>query len=105
MPLPPTERIHVKDEDLRRVQEKLVTFATAVAKVELVHGHLVKDVDLAAGVETKVNHKLGRVPNGFIVVGNAPSANPVLVYETSARTEKFLSISAFYAVLIDIWVF
>lgn len=104
MPISALERIPVKSEDLRRMQEKLVTFANAVTRIELLHGRRVMGVTLTGAAETKVEHKLGRTPLGWFLIGAFGAIG--IPYESTTRDDKFLYLTqAGATAVVDLWVF
>jgi hypothetical protein len=68
----------------------------------LLYGSLIKGIKLKNGENIKVEHKLGRPINGFIVVGKDADAN---VWEHSKSNQIHLNLTANSDVNIDIWVF
>ena len=85
------------DRSLRRVADEL----NHVLENPLLDGRQIDGIDLTTST-TKVSHKLGRVPRGWIVVRT--NANAV-VYEAADPDQRFLPLTASAAVTVSILVY
>lgn len=99
MPLAP-DRLNVKDDDLRRVQESLYQSVTSMVGIPILDGDLMTGVVLGT-TPADIVHRLQRLPRGWVVVGKNADAR---VWSTS-RTRTTLLMVASAAVTVDLWVF
>ena len=96
------KRVHTPNELLNRVQDNMSLFADALVKIPLLDGILVKDVALGT-TEVRVNHTLGREPQGWIIVKKNAAAD---IYESSSTlADRYLSLTATATVTASIWIF
>jgi hypothetical protein len=72
------------DSVINRIQDKLIRVINAIARKPIVDGHVVT-ADIAT-TETKVEHGLGRVPQGWIAL--TPSV--LSIGQSRAADENFL---------------
>jgi len=102
MPVFGFKSLSTKDKVLDRVQNNIEIFSDSVIKNPLLDGMLLEDIALTT-TETQVNHKLGRVPNGWIIVKKNAAQD---VYESGTTlTDRFLSLTAAGTVTVSLWVF
>lgn len=83
-----------------RADNEAKNFFLALTRSPIVWGTFVS-ADLTAA-ETEVRHGLGRLPNGYIVVGSSAAAS---VFNTTASTATSLFLKASGAVSVKLWVF
>lgn len=96
------DRLQVADEDLRKVQDRILAVLNPLARTPVVDGVLVTGVALSA-TPTDVSHKLQRMPLGYLIVGLSADAR---VWETRAnRSSTRLTLTASAAATVDLWVF
>lgn len=65
------------------------------------NGRLVKDISVSSSADTVINHGLGRIPNGYIIVKKL--ANCDLVFKSSNTLTITLRSSA--STTLSLWVF
>jgi hypothetical protein len=102
-------KIRVKDKDLEQVQSNISNTIAPVLKSLIVDGVLVKDIVLASGVN-RVNHTLGRPPEGWIIVDRNSAATvfktvPVAGTANTITDSSTISLTASGAVTVSIWFF
>lgn len=96
------DRLQVADEDLRKVQDRILSVLNPLAKVPILDGVLVTGVSVSA-TAVDVAHGLQRLPLGYIVVGLSADAR---VWETRAnRSATRITLTASAAATVDLWVF
>jgi hypothetical protein len=89
--------------DVDRVGREQADDLEGELKKLLPPGHLVKGVQLVAGVELVVRHPLGRVPRGWIV---SRRRNGYALPEETGRTARTLTlVSNLASGTFDLWVF
>lgn len=84
------DRIQHPDSLINRIQDKLIRVINAIARKPVVDGQLLKDVTVLVTSATRVEHKLGRKPRGFILTSGAYAT----VIETQAADEEFLYLQS-----------
>lgn len=101
-------KIRVSDQVLDSVQTNIANSLTPVLKSLIIDGVLVKDIELANGVN-RVNHTLGRLPEGWIIVDrNSPATVFKTVPTSAANTitdSSTISLTSSGAVTVSIWFF
>jgi len=92
-------KINTNDVTLQLIQEN-VDAALRTLSTPLQNGVLITGITLTTN-DTKVSHKLGRIPVGYIVVKRSTAAT---VFDT-ALTDTFLTLKATTPTIVSIWVF
>lgn len=72
-----------------------------VLECPLLNGNLVKDVSITAGTPVDVNHGLGRMPQGWFVVGIGSASS---VFATGVN-KSVLTLDASADTTVNLWVF
>lgn len=88
--------------ELNRLQEKLQEFFAPIIACPIIDGNLLTNVSLSS-TETKVEHKLAREPQGYIITRK--NANQDVWESSKALPTRHLSLTATGDVVVDIWVF
>jgi hypothetical protein len=92
-----------KDSDLNRIQANIMqALQTATANL-LDDAVLLSGVSLVAATATLVAHKLGRVPQGFLVAGASASAN--IWQSPSGAPQTYLKLLTTQDVIVNLIVF
>lgn len=101
-------KIRVKEQQLDDVQTNIANTLSPVLKSLIIDGVLVKDIELANGVN-RVNHTLGRLPEGWIIVDRNSAATVFKTIPTSAANtitdSSTISLTSSGAVTVSIWFF
>ena len=101
-------KIRVKDQQLDDVQTNVANTLTPVLKSLIVDGVLIKDIDLVSGVN-RINHTLGRVPEGWIIVDRNTTATVFKTIPTTAANtitdSSTISLTSSGTVKVSIWFF
>lgn len=72
-----------KNRDVQEIENSVVRVFNSLYNNPLLNGPvIVKAQTFTAGIDLTVNHKLGKAPNGYIVVGSDAPAN---VYTSSTK--------------------
>ncbi len=93
------QKFHQGSQELQRLQKNVEDAFGPIVKNVLLNGRLL-EATLASG-SNKIEHKLGRKINGYIIVKR--NAN-VSVYNTS-DDELYLTLNSSGAASVSIWVF
>jgi hypothetical protein len=88
------------DPQAARLQENIKQFIGQLNKSIFIDGNLVENIIIGTG-DTKIEHKLGRVPKGFIVTDLAANTN---IWRTGYDS-RFITLRAGTQTSISIWVF
>lgn len=94
------ERIRTGDYNLEKIQQNLINFTGQFSKVQLLDGILLKG--LVVNTSLQLSHKLGRIPQGYIIVSKNANAN---VWNDIPFTKDFINLNSSGNVTIDMWVF
>lgn len=96
------KRLKSETPELDKVQNNIQIFSDSVVEIPLLDGILIKDVVLTTS-ETLVDHKLGREPQGWLIVKKNAAQD---IYESgSTLKQRFLSLTAAGTVTVTLWVF
>lgn len=87
-------------DELNKIQDNISYALDPIIGSPIINGVLLKNVVLKAGLNI-VDHKLGRVPQGWIVV--SPQANESMW--SSGQTGSSLLINASGPITSSFWVF
>lgn len=93
-------QINTSDRELQLIQDNIEKAIGEVINMALLNGRLVTAVDLASG-NTSVEHKLDRVPQGYIVTDKN---NAATIYTTS-KDSKYLVLNSSAACTVSFWIF
>jgi hypothetical protein len=92
-------QINTADRELQLIQSNVEKAISGAISSPLLNG-LLKTADLVSGL-TSIEHKLGRVPQGYIIIDKNNAAN---VY-TASKDDKFLNLNSSAACKIGLWIF
>lgn len=93
--------VNVSDYDLSRVQDSVSQTLNDITLKPLLDGFLLTNISLIAGVDNKINHKLGRTLQMWLVVRQDANAN---VWEVASVTSSVLALRCSANVTISLWV-
>lgn len=91
-------------EELNRVQDNIDTAFNPFLNSEIVDGILLTNIPLVTGVN-EINHKLGRILQGWIPVGQSANANIWDSQATNIRKARTLILNSSANLTISLWVF
>lgn len=97
---PDGDKVTVRD--FHALQDILERVLKPLVECVLIDGHLLEDVDLVGGVTTSVDHKLGRVPQGWFCTSNDFSQSPP---REDSKGSTTLDLYVVNNTTVDIWVF
>jgi len=98
----PLEKIVSGDQDLSLLQDRLKEFVNPLENNPLFDGVLLKSIHLLAAANTTIDHKLGRLPRGWVITDHVTAAATIHRISWS-KTGMVLFASA--ACDVDLWVF
>ena len=75
------KKLNSADRNLNLVQDNIETFSIPLVKNPLLDGQLIEDQELVTGQDNIINHKLGRVLRGWLIVRQNAAAD---IYDTQA---------------------
>jgi hypothetical protein len=94
------KQINTADRDLQLIQSNIENAISQVISSALLNGRLINDISLVSG-SNKVEHKLNRVPQGYIITEQNAST---IVY-ASAKDDKFISLESSVTCKVSLWIF
>jgi heptaprenylglyceryl phosphate synthase len=94
------KQINTASRELQLLQDNIERAVGEVINMALLNGRLVTAVDLASG-NTSVEHKLDRVPQGYIITDKN---NAAAIY-TASKDNKYLVLNSSAACTISFWIF
>lgn len=94
------KRVNFKDEETNALQENVYQFLNQINPV-ITSGVLITSVNVGTS-PSKIEHKLGRTPQGFYVVDKNSNSN---VWRSSISDNRYLTLTASTPSTISIWVF
>lgn len=87
-------------QELQLIQDNIEKAISSAITAPILNGRLITSVNLVAG-STKIEHKLARVPQGYIQV----DINNVSSIYTVSKDALFLTLSSSAAVTVSLWIF
>jgi predicted Zn-dependent protease with MMP-like domain len=92
-------------DEVAKFQYNVVEAFTNIASVEILNGVLLKQVELVTGQDNNVNHKLGREPQGYIIVRKRANSNIWDSQDTNKFKDLTLVLNCSANVTVDLWIF
>jgi hypothetical protein len=100
------KKLFTKDDELRRVQDEVALGFQQVDRQPFMNGVILTGVVLAASsTDNLVNHGLGRVPQGFVILSKNATADIWTSTTTNPRPELTLILRSSAAITATIWIF
>ena len=99
------KKLFTKDDELRRVQDEVALGFQQVDRQPFMNGVILTGTVLASGTDTKVNHGLGRVPQGFVILAKNATADVWTSTTTNPRPELTIILKSSAAVTVTVWIF
>jgi hypothetical protein len=99
------KKINTDNYDLQKVQDSVAAAFQTLGVNFVVNGELVKGITLQSGVDNKVEHKLGRVPNGFFIADKNANADVWQSTTVNNIKDRLLLLRSSATVTINLWVF
>ncbi len=94
------KQLQFQDKNLQLLQDNVRDVLTQLLAMPMVGGNSLTGVDLTAGQDNKVAHKLGHTPQFFIVTNlNADST----VWQT-AMDDSFITMRCSASCTVSLWV-
>lgn len=100
--IPSFQGLPSQSVELNRIQGQVGKTFDKITACPLLDGILIEDVALTTSA-TNVNHKLNRVPIGWIVVNN--NANAVVYSSAASLPKQYLTLTASASCTVSLWVF
>lgn len=97
------KRVYTGSPEIQRMQDLIAESVEQLERSPMGKGVLLEGVSLSTGASNRVNHKLGRVPSGWIIVDRDDNAN--VWSSTSSLPNKFLELSTSADVTVSLWIF
>lgn len=115
-PTPPLVQHRGAGPDLQRAQDYVRQSVAPILASDIIHGNLLTfEVDAAnrrtegiyfdAGVTKKVPHRLGRRPNGWMVVRDFGTTAHKLLEDAGNSDQAYLSLTSTVDCGVFLWVF
>jgi hypothetical protein len=101
------KQIDPNNRDVTQTQSNVNTAVKQIANSPIIDGVIIKDVSFVGANDTVVNHKLGREPLGFIVIGQKQGDVVFESTTTNNNRDKYLLLKKGTAntVTINFWIF
>ncbi len=97
--------VKLSELPLQKLQDNTRAVLDTVTNKEILDGILLKGLPLVSGSTNEVNHKLGRQPQGWIIVRKRAQADVWDLQDLNTNPSATLSLACSSDVTIDIWVF
>jgi hypothetical protein len=98
----PTTR---NNTDLERAQDRVADFARQFYDCPFLRGRHIKNVLVATyPAETRVEHGLGKTPEGWFLT-RKKAIEHVIESPTTPATDKYIYLTSSYENTVDVWVF
>lgn len=93
-----------QDRELNQVQSNVAQAVSEFIKSPLLDGRLIEDLSLTTS-STRIEHKLGRVPRGYLIVKRNANAQVYDTLSSEGSPELFLPLTASGNVTVSLWIF
>ncbi len=103
MALPAMKKTQSTDRVTNTIQDNVESALRPILKNPLMDGTLIEDLTLVTGTPFTVEHGLGRIPRGWMVV--SPNAESSVWESASALPTKTLILNVSANVTLSLWVF
>lgn len=100
MDFKPFQKTYFQDNVLSRFQDAIASFFEQFKQSTIANGVLLEDISIGTSA-TRIAHKLGTTPRGYIIVKKSASAT---IYNSSIDENDLYLISS-ASVTASIWVF
>lgn len=96
----------VKDPELARVQSNVELSLRSLSEVPLLDGRLIKGLEFTGNTTLRVQHRLGRPFNGYIVVSTNEKVVLKIVDSENQDPAQYIPLQTnTYDATISLWVF
>lgn len=102
MPIQKFKQLNTNDDIINRLQDNVSQALASISPSLIIDGFLLSSIALPAGT-IRVNHKLGRVPLGAIVVSS--SATSIITVNIPASNAENMLVTSSVAVTASFWMF
>lgn len=99
------KKIHFADRVTAKFQENVRVLTDDVVSKEILDGVLIKNIELSAGSDNIINHKLNRPAIGWIIVRKNTKSDIWDKQTGNILENKTLVLDCSDNVTIDIWIF
>ena len=95
--------IGTRDSELNQVQQNMQLWAQPFTSCSILNGILLQGIELLAGQDNVVEHKLNRTIVGWFV--SRPKANATVWEVVGALPAKNLTLQTSADTTVDLWIF
>ena len=99
------KKIRTSNPELMRVQDEVEQILNPLAKLEILDGHLLRDISITAGTPLVVNHGLARPVIGWVVVRKNANADIWDSQDTNRIVGRTLVLNSDANVQLSLYVF
>lgn len=96
--------VEVPDE-VSKFQFNVIEMLNNIVGIPLLDGVLLTQIELVSGAINPVDHKLGRTPQGYIVVRKRANASIWDSQDLNKFSDLTLDLNCSANVIIDLWIF
>lgn len=93
------------DSELNELQENVQDVLTPVINSQVIDGVLLKNVVLDSTLNNIVEHRLGRAPEGWILVRKRAQSTIWDLQDSNVTPSRTLILKCSANVTVDLWVF
>jgi hypothetical protein len=100
------KRLEFKDKDVALLQQNCYLVFNEINHKEIIDGIVVRNVSIPTGSVVKVDHKLGRAPEGWIVIRKRANADVWDTQDANLSNKSIhLYLNSSADVVVDLWIF
>ena len=93
------------EADINGIQENVEEVLQPVLESQVIDGVLLKGISLTTGVDNVVSHKLGRKPQGWILVRKRAESDVWDLQDVNKTPSRTLVLRCAADVTVDLWIF
>lgn len=99
------KQVRLGELAIQKFQDNTRTTLDAITDRQILDGILIKDISLTAGRTNEIDHKLGRLSIGWIVVRKRNDVNVWDLQDNNSNPTSTLSLACSMDTIIDLWIF
>lgn len=105
MALKPLKFVAFDEPKLERFQQNVDEALRPLIQANILDGRLLRSVSLITGQANLVEHKLGRAPQGWLVIRSRAQATVWDLQDSNELPSKTLDLRCSANVTVDLWIF
>lgn len=98
-------KITLSTAALQKFQENVRSSVDSIVACPIIDGVLLEKVELKSATTTYINHKLGRKPQGWLIVRQRGNSIIWDLQDNNKNKTSTLALACSADVIVDVWIF